>query len=58
MARPKSAITRRLYGLRLREDFLTELRHVAVDRKQAANQLVEEAIGEWLKKNREKKKGS
>jgi hypothetical protein len=50
MARPKSGISRRLYGLRLREDLLTELRHVALDKKQPANQLIEEAIGEWLRK--------
>jgi hypothetical protein len=35
---------------------LTELRHVALDKKQPANQLIEEAVGEWLKKYRERKK--
>jgi hypothetical protein len=31
---------------------------MALDRKQLANQLLETAIEEFLKKNREKKKGS
>jgi hypothetical protein len=34
----------------LREDLLTELRHVALDKRQPANQLIEEAMSEWLKK--------
>ncbi len=41
---------RRLFGLRLREALVTELRHAALDRKIPANQLIEEAIEEWLKK--------
>jgi len=49
---------RRLFALRLREELLTELRHIALDRKQPANQLLETAIEEFLKKNREKKKSS
>jgi hypothetical protein len=53
MARPKSQVTRRLFALRLREDVLMELRHIALDRKQPANQLLEEVIQDWLK--REKK---
>jgi hypothetical protein len=56
MARPKSEIARRLYGLRLREDLLTELRHIGVDRNQPTNQLIEEAVVEWLKKNTGPKK--
>jgi len=56
VARPKSPFVRRLFALRLREELLTELRHIALDRKQPANQLLETAIEEFLKKNREKKK--
>lgn len=56
MARPKSEITRRLYGLRLREDLLTALRHIGVDRNQPTNQLIEEAVVEWLKKTSGAKK--
>lgn len=51
MARPKSDVVRRLFGLRLREDLLTELRHAAIDMKRPTNQLLEEAIAEWLKAN-------
>jgi predicted HicB family RNase H-like nuclease len=58
VARPKSPFVRRLFALRVREELLTELRHMALDRKQPANQLLETAIEEFLKKNREKKKGS
>ncbi len=60
MARPKSGIARRLYGLRLREDLLSELRHLSVDRNQPTNQLIEEAVTEWLKKiaSAKKKAGS
>ena len=46
----KDKAARRLFGLRLREELVTELRHAALDRKIPANQLIEEAIEEWLKK--------
>ncbi len=47
---PKEKPGRRLFGLRLREELVTDLRHAALDRKIPANQLIEEAIEEWLKK--------
>ncbi len=46
----KQKAGRRLFGLRLREALVTELRHAALDRRIPANQLIEEAIEEWLKK--------
>ncbi len=45
---------RRLFGLRLREELITELRHAALDLKIPANQLLEEAIEEWLKRYSQK----
>ena len=57
MPRAKGEFSRKLFGLRLREDLLTELRHVALDLKRPANQLLEEAIQDWLKSRREEKKG-
>ncbi len=56
MPRAKGDFSRKLFGLRLREDLLIELRHVALDLKRPANQLLEEAIQEWLKNKRERSK--
>ena len=56
MARKKTAPPRRLFGLRLNEALLTQLRHAALDLKQPANQLLEEAIQDWIKKHGEKVK--
>ena len=56
MPRQKIPASRRLFGLRLNEELLTELRHAALDLKRPANQLLEEAIQEWLKKYRDKRK--
>ncbi len=38
-----------------REELVTELRHAALDLKIPANQLLEEAIEEWLKKYGERR---
>jgi hypothetical protein len=56
MARPKNQKARRLFGLRLEEQLITELRHAALDEGRPANQLHEEAIRDWLKKFSEKRK--
>lgn len=56
MPRPKGPKARRLFGLRLDEKLITELRHAALDEGRAANQLIEEAISEWLKRFRERRK--
>lgn len=53
--RQKAKPGRRLFGLRLREELVTELRHAALDLKIPANQLLEEAIEEWLKKYGERR---
>ena len=39
----KEKADRRLFGLRLREELVIELRHAALDLKIPANQLMEEA---------------
>ncbi len=53
--RQKAKPSRRLFGLRLREELVTELRHAALDLKIPANQLLEEAIQDWLRKYSEKR---
>ncbi len=50
----KEKAARHLFGLRLKEELVIELRHAALDLKIPANQLMEEAIEEWLKKYRQK----
>jgi hypothetical protein len=49
MARPKNPVKRRLYGLRLDEKLITALRHAALDKGRPANQVLEDAVREWLK---------
>jgi hypothetical protein len=56
--RNKREAGRRLFGLRLNEALVIELRHAALDLKTPANQLLEEVIQDWLKKYREKRKES
>lgn len=56
MARSKNQKVRRLFGLRLDAKLVNELRHAAIDEGRPANQIMEEAIQEWLKRHREKKK--
>jgi hypothetical protein len=58
MARPKNQKVRRLFGLRLDAKLVNELRHAALDEGRPANQLMEEALQEWLKRFRDKRKGS
>ena len=47
--------SRRLFGLRLDERLVIDLRHVALDQKRPANQLFEEAIEDWLKRHSPKR---
>ena len=51
----KAKPSRRLFGLRLREELVTKIRHAALDLKIPANQLLEEAIEDWLKKYSERR---
>lgn len=50
MPRPSSDETRRQFGLRLDEELMTALKHLAVDERTSMNQLVEEAIRDLLRK--------
>lgn len=50
MPRPSSDETRRQFGLRLDEELMTVLKHLAVDERTPMNHLVEEAIRDLLKK--------
>ena len=55
---PKKKLTnnpRRLFALRLNEELLTKLRHVALDLKRPANHLLEDVIKDWLMRYREGK---
>ncbi|HEV8329473.1 MAG TPA: hypothetical protein VGQ08_18530 [Nitrospiraceae bacterium] len=57
MAREKSVEGRKNYGLRLRQELMRELSHLAVDEDCWLNELVEEAIRDLVKKYKEKAKG-
>lgn len=48
-------VDRRLFGLRLREPLMRQLRHAALDAGRPTNQLLEEIMEEWLQKNYEKR---
>lgn len=52
--REKSAL-KKTYGLRLDQALMKELAHLAVDEDRWVNDLVEEAIRDFLKKHREKR---
>ena len=47
---PPSPIKRSQYGLRLEIDLMQVLKHLAVDERVPLNQLVEEAVRDFLKK--------
>jgi predicted transcriptional regulator len=53
----RTSKSRRLFALRLDEDLVTGLRHIALDLRRPANQPHEEAIQDLLKKHREKRTG-
>ncbi len=47
---PLSPIKRSQYGLRLEIELMQVLKHLAVDERVPLNQLVEEAVRDFLKK--------
>ena len=57
MAREKSSEGGKNYGLRLHQELMRELSHLAIDEDRWLNELVEEAVKDLLKKYREKAKG-
>jgi hypothetical protein len=56
MPKHKSSTTRKMYGLRLDESLMREVKHLAVDEDRPMNDLAEEALRELLKKYQGKKK--
>lgn len=52
MARPKSDISRRQLGARVKEDVIKKLKHLAIDKNVAFNVLIEEALEDYLKKHK------
>lgn len=56
MARPKSTVKRKSFGIRLDIDLVKSLKHIATDKDEQLNLLVEEGIREVLEKYGEKKK--
>jgi hypothetical protein len=47
---PPSSIKRSQYGLRLEVELIQALKHLAVDERTPMNQLVEEAVRDYLRK--------
>ncbi len=56
MPRKKSPHKRKMYGLRLAQALMREVKHLGVDEGKPSNDLVEEALRDLLKKYREKRK--
>ena len=56
MKKNKPEPARKLYGLRLDKAVMSEVQHIAIDEDRYANELVEEALQDLLKKHREKRK--
>jgi predicted transcriptional regulator len=55
MKRKKDApARRRMFGIRLHEDVVTDLRHAALNLKRPPNQVIEDIIRDWLKQHRGK----
>jgi hypothetical protein len=45
-----------MFGIRLPDSLMKEIKHLAVDEGRPMNDLVEEALREFLKKPRERRK--
>ena len=56
MPQKKSTNERKMYGLRLAQDMMREIKHLGVDEGKPMNDLVEEALRDLLKKYREKRR--
>lgn len=55
MKKSKPEPARKLYGLRLDKALMSEVQHIAIDEDRYANELVEEALQDLLKKHKEKR---
>jgi len=56
MTREKPSAGRKNYGLRLHQELMRELSHLAVDEDRWLNELIEEAVKDLLKKYHDKGK--
>lgn len=54
--REKDTPNRKTYGLRLEQELMRDLQHLAVDEDKWMNEMVEEAIRDLLRKYRDKRK--
>jgi hypothetical protein len=52
----KDSPSRKMYGIRLPESLMRDVKHLAVDEGKPMNDLVEEGLRDLMKKYREKKK--
>ena len=52
----KDSSNRKMFGIRLPDSLMKEVKHLAVDEGRPMNDLVEEALREFLKKPRERRK--
>lgn len=52
----KGSSDRKLFGIRLPDELMKDVKHLAVDEGKPMNELVEEALREFLKKPRERRK--
>ncbi len=54
MVRPKSEVTRQQLGARVSVDLIKKLKHLAIDKNVSFNVLIEEALEDFLKKNKQR----
>ncbi len=57
MPKKQTPSERKMYGLRLSQNLMREIKHLGVDEGKPMNELSEEALRDLLKKYREKRKG-
>ena len=55
MPRDKAKEQKKTYGLRLNQELMKELNHLAVDKERWVNDLVDEAIRDLLRKYQKQK---
>ena len=56
MPKPKSTIERKVYGLRVEKALYQEVQHLGIDLERNANDLLEEAMRDLLKKYKKRGK--
>lgn len=54
MVRPKLEVKRQQLGARVDVDIIKKLKHLAIDKHVAFNVLIEEALEDFLRKNKQK----